>query len=89
MNVLRISDLIMLEVTIMSNNKSGKTALNDEILDGIAGGDGCGGVEVLSDKNDERYQKVLSHICPDCGGTLDFKGTVCYMCSCGSNFVLL
>ena len=73
----------------MENKKAKKAALNDKDLDGVAGGSGCGNVEVLSDPNDERYQKVFSHICPNCGGTLVLNGTVCYMCSCGSGFVLL
>lgn len=67
-----------------------KSALNDGDMASVAGGSGCcGDVEVLSDPNDERYQKVASHTCPNCGGMLNLMGTVCYTCSCGSNFVLL
>ncbi len=74
----------------MDNNKSEIAALNEEELDGVAGGSGSGDVEVLSDTNDERYQKVSSLTCPNCGGMVSLLGTVCYKCSCcGSGFVLL
>ena len=71
----------------MENNNAKKVALNDELLDKVAGGSCWGDPEFMYDPSLERYQQVRAGICPDCGEALDFKGTGCYMCSCGACFV--
>ena len=68
-------------------NKNEKVALNEEVLDKVAGGGDWHNPEYLSDPDDDKYKSVIQRICPRCGTYMDYMSGK-YLCLCGECYVL-